>query len=310
MRKFFTALAFAFALPAYAGGPAFTSDLTITGSDPDIVLTDNTANEADWEICLDDTGCNATGTDGRNEAFHVKWVDGGTPQIPFIIENGTSNYLLYLDAAENIGINTSTPSLPLVILDSSPEIHLDDTSMDAGEAYIQMSTNTLTLEGIGGVDVIEYDVRAPVTMDIDELGTTTFFGDMRFSSSLATKAGIQDVGTQDVLSRLADLPIHRWHYKREGESRQHMGPMAEDFYAAFGLGQGKEHISVIDSTGVALAAVQALASQVETLQLDNRRLKAELNQLRLDAADNARLLELERRLALFEQSLAVTAANR
>ena len=83
-----------------------------------------------------------------------------------------------------------------------------------------------------------------------------------------------------MLDRLAGLPIHRWSYKKDAEAIQHLGPMAEDFHAAFGLGQTDEHISVIDAAGVALAAVQQLALRVESLERDNERLRNELKEVR------------------------------
>jgi hypothetical protein len=37
-----------------------------------------------------------------------------------------------------------------------------------------------------------------------------------------------------------------------------MGPMAQDFRAAFGVGEDDRHISTVDAEGVALAAIQGL----------------------------------------------------
>jgi len=51
-----------------------------------------------------------------------------------------------------------------------------------------------------------------------------------------------------------------------------MGPMAQDFREAFGLGEDEKHISTVDSEGVALAAIQALyqEKQQEVRQLNDR----------------------------------------
>jgi hypothetical protein len=61
-----------------------------------------------------------------------------------------------------------------------------------------------------------------------------------------------------LLAKIAALPISTWNYKTQATSIRHMGPMAQDFRTAFGLGEDDKHISNIDSEGVALAAVQAL----------------------------------------------------
>jgi hypothetical protein len=47
-----------------------------------------------------------------------------------------------------------------------------------------------------------------------------------------------------------------WKYKTDSPSIRHLGTMAQDFRAAFDLGEDDKHISTIDEGGVALAAVQ------------------------------------------------------
>ena len=57
------------------------------------------------------------------------------------------------------------------------------------------------------------------------------------------------------------FPMQTWKYKAETGSVRHLGPMAQDFRAAFALGQDDKHISTVDEGGVALAAVQELYRQ-------------------------------------------------
>ena len=66
-----------------------------------------------------------------------------------------------------------------------------------------------------------------------------------------------------------------------------MGPMAQDFRAAFGLGEDDKHISTVDAVGVALAGVQALYrmvreknAQVERLTEQVRQLQSEMDGLK------------------------------
>ena len=61
-----------------------------------------------------------------------------------------------------------------------------------------------------------------------------------------------------LLKKLNAIPVETWNYKSQDVSIRHMGPMAQDFYAAFGLGEDDTHISTVDADGVALAAAQAL----------------------------------------------------
>ncbi|HEY6507710.1 MAG TPA: tail fiber domain-containing protein, partial [Vicinamibacterales bacterium] len=53
--------------------------------------------------------------------------------------------------------------------------------------------------------------------------------------------------------------ISTWQYKSDPESVRHMGPMAQDFQQAFGLGDSDRWYHTVDGHGVALASIQALA---------------------------------------------------
>lgn len=79
----------------------------------------------------------------------------------------------------------------------------------------------------------------------------------------------------EVLEKVAALPLSEWNYKSEGGTR-HIGPMAQDFKAAFGTGTDDKHISTVDADGVALAAIQGLNQKLET---ENAALKARLEKL-------------------------------
>jgi len=66
------------------------------------------------------------------------------------------------------------------------------------------------------------------------------------------------VDGQDILRRLVRVPIFQWGVKGREPAISHIGPTAQEFYAAFGLGEGDKPISAMDLDGVALASVQAL----------------------------------------------------
>ena len=65
----------------------------------------------------------------------------------------------------------------------------------------------------------------------------------------------------ELLESLKELPIYEWQYK--GKDRRHIGPMAQDFHAAFGLGDDDKTIATIDADGIALAAIQAQQELIE-----------------------------------------------
>jgi hypothetical protein len=106
-------------------------------------------------------------------------------------------------------------------------------------------------------------------------------------SDRAIKDGFQSVDRSAVLERLAGLEVTEWSYSRDGESVRHMGPIAQDFRQAFGLGTDGEHIHTVDGQGVTIAAVQALYQRLQQLQVDNDRLRSDQRAL------EARLRQLE-----------------
>lgn len=73
-----------------------------------------------------------------------------------------------------------------------------------------------------------------------------------------TKANFVPVNTRTVLEKVAVLPLNTWSYKDQGEGVRHIGPVAQDFHAAFGVGEDDRTITTVDADGVALAAIQGL----------------------------------------------------
>lgn len=80
-----------------------------------------------------------------------------------------------------------------------------------------------------------------------------------------------------VLDKVAALPITQWKYKSEPDGVKHLGPVAQDFHAAFGLGDNDKSIGTVDESGVALAAIQGLNQKLEE---KNAALEKEVAELR------------------------------
>jgi len=89
------------------------------------------------------------------------------------------------------------------------------------------------------------------------------------------KENFQPINPEQVLERVSALPISKWNYKQDAGT-EHIGPMAQDFYAAFSVGPDDKHITTVDESGVALAAIQGLNQKLEA---ENTELKARLNEL-------------------------------
>ena len=79
-------------------------------------------------------------------------------------------------------------------------------------------------------------------------------------SSIALKERFISVTPSLILDKISELNISEWSYKTDPTVR-HIGPTAESFYQAFGLGTGDDNISTIDADGISLVAILALQEQ-------------------------------------------------
>jgi hypothetical protein len=118
----------------------------------------------------------------------------------------------------------------------------------------------------------------------------TVNGTFNNNSDRNAKQNFASVKPEEVLAKVAQLPVTQWSYKTDAATR-HIGPMAQDFYAAFAVGTDERHIAPIDEGGVALAAIQGLNEKVES---GKRKAETQIDELKSENADlKARLQKLE-----------------
>jgi hypothetical protein len=103
-------------------------------------------------------------------------------------------------------------------------------------------------------------------------------------SDVNVKANFRDLAGDEVLAKIAAMPIREWNYVTQDPSIRHVGPTAQDFRAAFGLGESLRHINTIDADGIALAAVKALEARTTALSDENRVLRDQLAELQREIA--------------------------
>jgi hypothetical protein len=94
------------------------------------------------------------------------------------------------------------------------------------------------------------------------------------------KENFEQVDACEILERVISLPVSRWNYKSQHKNIRHIGPTAQDFKTAFGLGESETGITTIDADGVALAAIQGLNQKLEEQRAENAELKQSVNELR------------------------------
>lgn len=122
----------------------------------------------------------------------------------------------------------------------------------------------------------------PLAMTLTAAGNLSITGTLAQGSDRDSKTDVADADARAVLEKMAELKVSTWRYK--GDEALHVGPMAQDFAALFGLGADDKHIAPGDMAGLAFAAIQAL---------------------REDAlSKDARIHELEGRLRALEASRA------
>jgi hypothetical protein len=121
------------------------------------------------------------------------------------------------------------------------------------------------------------------------------------SSDRNLKENFAPVNPRDVLDKVTGLQISRWNFIADNTT-PHVGPMAQDFHAAFGLGTDERHIATVDADGVALAAIQGLNQKVDfrnqksedriqKLEAENVELKQSVNELKELVGKLSRKLE-------------------
>jgi trimeric autotransporter adhesin len=132
-------------------------------------------------------------------------------------------------------------------------------SIDADVA--SPTTETFSVRALGGIWL--GTTNTPAIPQGRFLNTSTgaylsLTGVWTNSSDRNAKENFTQVDPQSILAQVAALPISTWNYRTEAAEVRHMGPTAQDFSAAFGLGADKVSIGTIDADGVALAAIQGL----------------------------------------------------
>lgn len=153
---------------------------------------------------------------------------------------------------------------------------VSDGNADPYDNYmLLLNDNNMTFRNVSGATL----------MSLNDSGLT-INGTFASASSRTFKENIMPVNPSSVLNTLSNLSISTWNYLSDGDKVKHMGPIAEEFYDAFGLGSDNKHITTTDANGVALASVIALnkeliskSEQISHLQNENEALKAKVEKI-------------------------------
>ena len=160
----------------------------------------------------------------------------------------------------------------------------DSTDAD----FSSTGNDQFLIRATGGVGIGITNPTEALHVDGNILATGTVNG----TSDRHVKENFAPLDSRTVLEKVASMPIQRWNYI--GESNvQHVGPVAQDFHAAFTVGTDERHIAMVDADGIALAAIQGLnqklAEELSRRDQENARVTKENEQIkaRLDALEKA-----------------------
>ncbi|HEU4882382.1 MAG TPA: tail fiber domain-containing protein [Longimicrobium sp.] len=144
----------------------------------------------------------------------------------------------------------------------------------SSDSVYPTANNQVVMRGCGGVKVFTNQaLTSGVELAAGSSGWLAVSDRNRKENFLALDG-------EDVLARLRAVPVSSWNYITQDRSIRHMGPMAQDFYAAFGLGENELMINSIDIDGVNMAAIHALTARTDALQAENATLRQENSDLR------------------------------
>ncbi len=212
---------------------------------------------------------------GGNEAnFFVRDATAGST-LPLRIRTGAPSNSIHIAADGKVGLGTSAPGHSLHVRGDAGRAQIENSSAAAAKRTL------LGLSNLGGVYIRWENRDSGTTWEAGVAsngfaiarigsGVKDFFikdngdvevprGTMVHSSSRSVKRAIVPVDPADMVARVAELPLSMWEYDRGAAAEaRHLGPMAEDFHEAFGLGGDPSQLAAADVSGVALAAIQGL----------------------------------------------------
>lgn len=263
-----------------------TEELKLKADTPELRLAHSgTQGSRDWAIR------------GDESQFRVVDVTAGT--TPFAMRNGAPTFSLNVFANGTVavggGSSGSQPStLQVHRADGTAKLLVEEAStttasrnllrvVNNGAATFRFD-NTFSSQawGFGALGSGNFFIGSSpgqaLGFTLSPSGDVTLTGTLTQSSDRNAKQGIVPVEPQELLERVARLPLATWEYKGQDGVR-HLGPMAQDFAAAFSLGADNLHLAPGDVAGVSLAAIQALKTENDRLRATQGELAARLEAL-------------------------------
>jgi len=246
-----------------------------------------------------------TGAIATNQGTFV-WADNSSSQY----FGSTANNQFLIRAAGGVGIGTPSPGAPLQIGDANAPnsqgmmrfasrsgtggaTRFWDIGVPEGDENLGGKFYSFVIDdpnhGTEPEVVIRWDtgfvgIGTPNPQSaLHVVGTVTATA-FNPPSDRNLKENFAPVSPREVLEKVAALPISRWNFIGDAAT-PHVGPMAQDFHAAFRLGTDERHIATVDADGVALAAIQGLNQKLSEQEARLLNKDSEIRELRQAVAE-------------------------
>lgn len=227
---------------------------------------------------------------GNETNFFVRDVTNGST-LPLRIRPGARTNSVYINPDGSVGMGTNSPLNSLHISEDSGKAGIYLENEETGNAWKFVNKNgSFQIDKVGGAGSV-FNAFENGSIQIGNTGTQTNFamdangnltiqGALTQNSDINSKENIQSVNPAEILEKVMSLPVSVWNYKFDDDSIKHLGPMAQDFFNHFGLGATEDKIATIDTSGVALASIKELGTQMKNKDNDIALLKQENAQLK------------------------------
>jgi hypothetical protein len=247
----------------------------ISDNCPEVFLFDTFVGPSgvEMEVCTNGLSINMdTDGSGTADVSDVVNFQLGAPSGSLVVADGG-----------NVGFGTFTPESNVHVVDGGASatrtlFHLENS----GRTHFKIENTEFGSEWVftnaGGNFFISLQGTGGPEFNILSNGNAVLAGTLTQNSDFYNKTAITHVNNHEILDLVSALPVTKWEYK-DARGEAHIGPMAQDFYAAFGLGKNDKGLSSIDTGGVALAAIKALNEENKALKASNVALTERLEKL-------------------------------
>jgi len=286
-----------------SGNYSFAANLATTASgDESVALGNNGTASADRAFAFNGTasgvgavaiGSGAQATSDDALAMGPSSIAGGLASIVLgpSIANGSFGVAIGLQNSASGNFSVAIGKNARTANRQGSVVLGDGCAGFSSDSVFPTANNQFVARGCGGVKFFtNQNLSAGVELAAGGSGWSAV-------SDRNRKANFLAIDGEELLYRLRNVPVSSWNYRSQDASIRHLGPMAQDFHAAFGLGESNLLINSVDIDGVNMAGVQALTARTDALRAENEALRAE------NAAQAAEIADLRGRMERLEALL-------